>query len=167
MLWARAIFSSVADQALQCSSTLSHKRYDFRKRCWFQNVCLDFLWIFLKISHPMKNWARYYQKCILVFLPSTWYSCPLLINLEFPRQIFVKYTNTNFMTLRSVKTDLFHAERQRDRQRDGWTEMTKLIRVVASHDKRIPASTEWRILKLRRGERSPIWRVAGNVLNNQ
>jgi hypothetical protein len=52
-----------------------------------------------------------------------------------------------------------------DGQTEGWTEMTKLI--VTPHDKRVPASTEWRVLKLRMGERSPIWSVAANVLNNQ
>jgi len=65
------------------------------------------------------------------------------------------------MKLRSVETELFNADRQTER----WTEITKLI--VAPHDKWVPASTEWRVLKLRMGERSPIWRVAANVLNNQ
>jgi hypothetical protein len=65
------------------------------------------------------------------------------------------------MKLRSVETDLFQA----DRQGDGWTEITKLI--VAPHDKWVPASTELGVINLRMGKRSPIWRVAANVLNNQ
>jgi len=40
------------------------------------------------ISHSKKNWARYDQKCLLVFLKSTCFSCPILMELEFSRQIF-------------------------------------------------------------------------------
>jgi len=77
------------------------------------------------------------------------------------------------MKFRSVETDLFHADRQTDRKTDrqtdrqtvGWTDVTKLI--VAPNDKWVPASKKWRVLKLRIGKQSPIWRVAANVLNNQ
>jgi len=43
------------------------------------------------ICHSNKNWERYDQKCILVFMQSTRYSFPILIKLEFSRQIFEKY----------------------------------------------------------------------------
>jgi len=35
------------------------------------------------ISHSKKNWARYEQKIILVFMQNTRYSSPVLKNLEF------------------------------------------------------------------------------------
>jgi hypothetical protein len=34
-------------------------------------------------------------------------------------------------------------------------------------DKRVPVTTTWRVLRLRVEERSPIWRVAANILNMQ
>jgi hypothetical protein len=57
---------------------------------WFslQNV--------LYISHSKKNWARYGQKCILVFTYSNRYSCPIPMKHEFSRQILEKYSNTKF-----------------------------------------------------------------------
>ena len=34
-----------------------------------ENVCFDFLYNFcLKMFHSKKNWARYDEKCILVFM---------------------------------------------------------------------------------------------------
>ena len=57
-----------------------------------QNVCFDLFNSFvLNISLSNKNWARYYQKCILVFISSTRYACQILIKLEFSRHIFEKY----------------------------------------------------------------------------
>jgi hypothetical protein len=52
----------------------------------------DFIW---NISHSRKNWARY-LKCISVFMCSNRYSCPILMNLEFSRKIFHKYSNIKF-----------------------------------------------------------------------
>jgi hypothetical protein len=49
-----------------------------------------------KIFNSKKNWARYYQKCILVFMWSTLYSCHILMKLEFSRQIFEKCSNIKF-----------------------------------------------------------------------
>jgi len=45
------------------------------------------------ISHSKNNWVRYDQKCILVFMYSTRYSCQILIKREFSRHIFEKYPN--------------------------------------------------------------------------
>ena len=69
---------------------LSHKRRDFRREVTEHKMCVlifstTFVW---NISHSKKNWARYDQKCISVFLSSTGYSCPILIKLEISRQIF-------------------------------------------------------------------------------
>ena len=34
------------------------------------------------------------------------------------------------------------------------------------HDKWVPATKKWRVLRLRMEERPPVWRVAANILNN-
>ena len=52
-----------------------------------------FVW---NISHSKKNWGRYYRKCVLVFTYSIFYSCPILMKLEFTRQIFEKFSNIKF-----------------------------------------------------------------------
>jgi len=46
-----------------------------------------FVW---NISHSKKNWSRYDQKRILVFMWSTRYSCPIVMKLEFSGQFFLK-----------------------------------------------------------------------------
>jgi len=38
---------------------------------------------------------------------------------------------------------------------------------ISIHDKWVPFTTAWRVLKLRIEERPPIWRVAANILNKQ
>jgi hypothetical protein len=35
------------------------------------------------ISHSKNKWARYDKRCILVFMSSTFYSCPILMELNF------------------------------------------------------------------------------------
>ena len=49
-----------------------------------------FVW---KISHSKKNWVRYGQKYVLVFMYST---SQILMTLEFSRQIFEKYAGIKF-----------------------------------------------------------------------
>ena len=66
------------------------------------------------ISHSMKNWARYDQRRILVFMWSTRYSCQILMKLEFSRQIFENTQILNFMKYRPVAAELFHADRRTD-----------------------------------------------------
>jgi hypothetical protein len=39
----RAVLSSEACRALKYFATLSHKRYDFRKKVMNENMCVDFL----------------------------------------------------------------------------------------------------------------------------
>jgi len=47
------------------------------------------------ISHSKKNYVRYDQKCILVFMDSTSYSCQFN-KTSFSWQIFKKYSNIKF-----------------------------------------------------------------------
>ena len=53
----------------------------------------NFVW---NISHSKKNWERYDQERLLIFMYSTRYTCPILMKLEFSRQIFEKYCNIKF-----------------------------------------------------------------------
>jgi len=50
---------------------------------------------------------------------STWYSCQILMKLEFSRQIVEKYSDFKFHKNPSIGSRVFHA--------DGRTDMTKLI----------------------------------------
>jgi len=52
-----------------------------------------FIW---DISHYKKKWARYDHECTLAFLYSKSYSCQILIELEFSKQIFEKYPYIKF-----------------------------------------------------------------------
>jgi hypothetical protein len=82
-------------------------------------VWFDFLYKFTwNISHSKENWARYDQKRIAVFMWSIRYSCQILTKLEFSRQIFEIHIS-NFMKIRPVRTELYHADRR--------TDTTKLI----------------------------------------
>jgi hypothetical protein len=45
-------------------------------------------------------------------------------------------------------------------------EIKKIIQFM-SHDKWIPVTTAWRVLRLQMEERPMIWRVAANVLNKK
>ena len=70
MFCACAVLSSITYLAVQCVSTLFHKRHDSRGEKIIGNeICvlifsITFVW---NISHSPKNWARYDQKCILGF----------------------------------------------------------------------------------------------------
>jgi hypothetical protein len=64
------ILSSVACLVVQYFSTLSHKWHDIRNNVIEHKMCVlmfskTFVW---NISHSKKNWARYDQKCVLVFM---------------------------------------------------------------------------------------------------
>ena len=71
----------------------------FEKKVIEHKMCvLTFSTIFVSniIFHSRKNWARYNQKCLLFFVQSTRYSCPILMKLKFSRQVFEKYSNIRF-----------------------------------------------------------------------
>ena len=80
-------------------STLSHKWHDFKKKkvtgheMRVSSLSTTF---FLNIFHSKKNWARYEQKCMLVFMENARYSRPFLVKLEFPGQIIEKYSTIKF-----------------------------------------------------------------------
>ena len=51
-------------------------------------MCVILFFSYTNISHSKKNWARYDQKRILVFMWSSSYSCQILVKLGYSRQIF-------------------------------------------------------------------------------
>jgi hypothetical protein len=61
-------------------------------------VCFDFLYNFrLKhFSFYEESEIFFFHRCTKILLSSTRYSCQILINLEFSRQIFQKYSNMKF-----------------------------------------------------------------------
>ena len=92
------------------------KKNLFNIKCFVFIFSTTFVW---NISHSKNNWARYDQKCMMVFVWGTLF-CQILMKLEFSH-MFPKYTRIpNFMKIRPVGADLFHA--------DGQTDMTKANR---------------------------------------
>ena len=95
MQCACAILSSVVSPALQYFSKISHKQQDF---FWGGGKLLHIKCVFLfsktcwNISHSKKNWAGYDQKCTLVFMQNTRYSCQILIQTESSPKVFEKYS---------------------------------------------------------------------------
>jgi hypothetical protein len=72
---------------------LGGKKLNGHKVCVFiYSVTFDW-----KKNYATSNWARYDQKCTLVFMWSASYSCQILIKLEFSRKYFREtLTYTNF-----------------------------------------------------------------------
>ena len=84
--------------SLEYFPTLSLKARSSKEKVAEYKMCVlifstTFVW---NISHSKKKWARCGKKCILVFMCSILYSCPVLMKLEFSPQIFVKYSNIEF-----------------------------------------------------------------------
>ena len=83
------VTSFVASLAPSHSSTLCHKRQNFREKGSERKMCFYFLYKFrLKHSHSKYDLARYYHKCENVVMSSTFYSCRTLMKLEICRPIF-------------------------------------------------------------------------------
>jgi hypothetical protein len=118
------ILWSVAYTTLQYVSTLSHKRHDFRKpvteyKMWVLIFCTKVVW---NISHPEKKWATYDENIYW-----SWYKVPLIPvwfwwNLNILDR-FSKYPKiSNFMKIRPVGAEFFHAkDGRREGGRDGQT----------------------------------------------
>jgi hypothetical protein len=105
----RIVLSSMACVALQNVSTLSQKWNYFREEATEHKMCFDFLCKNLFKTFRYDKLAKYYNKFTCVCMSSTRYSCQTLIKLEFSRQIFATYPKSNFMKIRPVVAELFHA----------------------------------------------------------
>ena len=114
----RIILSTVACLAIPYFSTLSHKRYDFRKKVQHKMCVLIFSTNFvLNISRSEKNSARYCHKYENVLMLSIRYSCRILIKTGFRQKVQI----SNFIKIRPVRAELLHADRQTAGRREGQT----------------------------------------------
>jgi hypothetical protein len=125
-----AILSSVATRVYNIFfPTLSPKRHDFQKTVSEHKMCVliffkTFLW---NIFHSKKNWARYDQKCILVFMYSTGYSCQILMEIEFYGQIFQNFSNQILWKSFLVGTELLHTDRRINGRTEGHDESNSIF----------------------------------------
>ena len=106
--------STVSFHIISKTARFSKKLLNIKCVFWFSLQLLS------ETCH-YKDWARYDQKCILVFTYSTSFTCQILMKLWFSRQIFEKYTNIKFHENPSS------GSRVPSGRTDGQTNMTKLI----------------------------------------
>ena len=120
------ILSSVGCRAVLHFFTLSHERQGFfgeggaregdieNKMCVL--ICYTILSETLLILTRIQR-HNTHHKCAQVFMwSSPYYSCHILIPLEFPLQIFEKSSNINLTKIRPVAAESFHADGRTDRQ---------------------------------------------------
>ena len=91
------------------------------------------------IFHCEINWARYGQRCILVFMQINRYSRPILMNFSFLDRFSKSTRIRNFTKIRHLGTELFHADRQTHRRAD----MTKVIVAFAILRTRLKMIPRW------------------------
>jgi len=127
------ILSSVACPALQTFFTLSQKKGYQTQIC----VLISSTNSVLNISHSRKNWERGDQKGLVVFMWSTWFSCPVLMKFEFSWQFLKKYSYIKFHENPSSGSRVFPWG-----QTDRWTDMMKLI-VTFSNFVNTPKKETW------------------------
>ena len=109
----RVLLLSVVCPALPCVSSLSHTH--FGKVIEYKMRILIFsITCFWRISRSKKNSMRYCYKCTLVFIYSTRYSYQNLVNLF--NKISRNTQISNFMKIRPLSSELFHADGQTDSQ---------------------------------------------------
>jgi len=83
----------MACPALQCFSTLSDKRHDFRKKVIEQNMCILSLSTILSETFLILRRTEREMKKKVGFHVNYRYFCHILIKLEFSGQILEKYSN--------------------------------------------------------------------------
>jgi hypothetical protein len=101
-------------------------RFSKKKSLLNSKCVLIFFDFVLILSGTFLILRRNDKKCILVFTWSTLYSCWVLTNLEFSRQIFEKSSNIKFHQNPYIKSRVVPYERT-DGRTDRQTDMTKLI----------------------------------------
>jgi hypothetical protein len=129
------VFSQPYISSMQCACaiqyfyTLSHKRHDLRQKVFEGKMCvLIFSTVFVwNIALSKKNWARYDQKCIRLHV-----KYPLFLSDFNETRIFStgfrKNTQiSNFMKIRHVEAEFFHADGSTGGQTERRISMTKII----------------------------------------
>ena len=106
-----------------CGLPRTTKDTIFEREKLLTTKCL--FWLSLQFClvrfHSKKNWARFDQKCTLDLTWSARYSCPILMELEFPPRSFKKYWNIKFHENQSSRIQVVSM------RTDGRTDMAKLI----------------------------------------
>ena len=74
-----------------------------------KNVCFVATNFFSKTSHSKQNSAGYSHKCIRFVMPTTRYSCQILIKLNSLDKLTTNPQITNFMKIHPLGAELFHA----------------------------------------------------------
>ena len=68
-----------------------------KKKYWTQNLCFDFLYNFcLKHFSFWEEMSELGSKMYIALMSSAFYSCPILMKLQFLRHIFEKSSNIKF-----------------------------------------------------------------------
>jgi len=101
----------------------------FSKKKLLNTKCVDvdiLKRIYWNISFSTKYSARFYHKCISVFMLSTLYLRQILKNLELYRQILESMWILNYMKNITVGAHLLHTDGRIDRQSDGLDEVNTL-----------------------------------------
>ena len=116
----RIILPSEACPALQYFSTVSHKRYDFRKKksYWTQNVCFDFLYKFsLKYFSFQQEMSEILPKMYIGLLVKYWLFLSHFNEIWIFAKLFLSSKNTQisiFVKICTVRAELLHANRRTD-----------------------------------------------------
>jgi hypothetical protein len=120
MQCACAILSFVACPVVQYIHVISQNGTIFENEVMELELCFDSSLHLLSanIYHFKKNWVRYDQKCIFVFNKSTCNSCQILMKLEFLDRFSRSIQESNFMKIRPVGAELFHADERTDGRTD-------------------------------------------------
>ena len=115
-VYAPVILSSVACPDLQYLSTLSHKRYELKKKMLFNKKCLfQFsLQLFSETFLILRRNEWHDQKCTLDLLLNTRYCCRILMKIKFPQQNFEKFSKTKFHENRSSVSRIVPCPRRTD-----------------------------------------------------
>ena len=81
-------------------------------------VCIPRSFLVINVCNQKKDFML--TLCIGIHVKYP-FSCQILMKLEYSRQIFKKYSKSNFTTIRSVGAELFRAERRTDGRTDRQT----------------------------------------------
>jgi hypothetical protein len=112
MQCACATFSSMTCPALQCYSTLSHKRHYFRKKKLSNKKCLFWFSLqllydkFLIIKHQSGIWSKIYLGLHVQYT----LFLSISMKLDFSREILEKFSN--IVKILPVWAESFHTDRQ-------------------------------------------------------